>query len=397
MALANVTDIGPHKPLTPVGEALRINAARANRRLFSGDLAELRLEAIDDETPLLQFNWFRRAATFFPEFMLAERPEVSIEGNPRMTEAFERVSRGLFENLQYANVLMISEGESVMASHPSDPLRFVCYPTDSHYVVTDRQGRVTFDLLTDVRQRGNDQTIDIVGYSTSGRGSFWRHYEYNAGVPGNRITTFSLPPRAVGRQVVQLQNNASSTSVYDDIKQLIGLMARSASNVMRREKRNSNPHLAGPEGMLAKDENGNAYIDERGMFLRLQEGDPQPMYLYLDTPEQSAKWLYDTARDNMLNLAALPPALFDPEMQLGDISGRALERVLLAFRTRVSHYARVNEKAIEDLIRIWRDNFGVAGGEIFQYDESDVEVEWHYNEVFEDGQAADTGTDSGAV
>ena len=387
MALAKVTDLGPGKSLLPRSEALRINTARGNRRLYSGDLTELRLQAIDDETPVLQFNWFKRTATFFPEFMLAERPIVEIAGNPRMTEAFADISRGLFEALQIANVFMISEGQSVMATHPLDPLRFVMYPLDSHYIVVDRQGRVTYDILIDIRERGSERTIDLVAYSVTGRGSFWRQYQYNAGQIGERIETFQLPPR-VGRQVVSLQNNAEASSVYDDIKQLIALMARAASNVMRREKRNSNPHLFGPEGMLEIDENGNARIDAQGMLLRLQDGDPTPGYLYLDTPEQSARWLYETARDAVMTLAALPPALFDPEMRLGNISGRALERVLLAFRSRVSHYARGNEKALLDILRIWNFNRGVAGAEIFQYDDSQVSVDWRYSEVFEDVVAA---------
>ena len=384
MALEKVTDIAaPGKSLSPNSEAGRINAARANRRLFNGDFSELKIDRVDNETPALEINWFRRAATFFPEFMLAERPTITVTNNPRMEAAIADMGRDMFATLQQANVLMISEGECVIATHPMNPLQFVRYPTDSHYEVVDAMGRVTHDLLIDIRQRGTTRTVDIVCYAVEGRGSFWRQYEYNAGAVGGRIDTFTLPPRA-GRQVVSLRNNSETTSLYDDLKSLIGVMARTATGVARREKRNSNPHLAGPEGMLKDDGSGNKVIDSRGMFLPLEQGDPQPSYLYLDTPEQSARWLFKTSEQSMFNLAALPAFLFDPDMKLGNITGRGLERSLLPFRTRVSHYARTNEQALLALFRVWNNNRAVANAEVFQYDDRDVEVEWRYSEIFED-------------
>ena len=93
MALQSVSDIGPNKQLVPNSEAARVNAAIANRRLFDGDLSQLKIEALDNATPAMQFNWFRRVATFYPEFMLAERPAILVEGNPRMEAAIEDMSR----------------------------------------------------------------------------------------------------------------------------------------------------------------------------------------------------------------------------------------------------------------------------------------------------------------
>ena len=406
MTLTAHTQIGAQKPLYPDSEQSDNNYVKRNRRLYNGDFTELRLERIDLDTPTLQFNWFRRVTDFYPEFMLAERPNVEIEGNPGMTEAFLDMSRQFFNELTSANKEMIRSGQGILASHPMDPLSFTMFHRDEHFEVINNQGVITHDLLISIRGYGDKRTIDIITYGIDGRDNAWRQYAYNSGTVGDLIDTFDMAPR-IGRQVVTLDDNDERVSVYDDIKQPLAQMARTPTQVARITKRNSNPHLFGPETMLITDANGNVTLNPEGMFLPMQPDDPTPGYPFYDSRIEAASWLYQEAQQNMLNMAGLSIVLFDPDLNLGNLSGRAVERTLIPFTSKVSARARINEEAITDVLNIWNANRSVNGEEVFQYDESDVIVEWKYGEVFQDEQpteqpeesneGTDPSSDSGSV
>ena len=135
MAIRSFDDIGPKKNIVPDEELNRVNYIRRFRNLASRNFTELgfssatafqtaersfeQVEAITDNT--VRTNWFRRVASFYPEFMLADMPEVTIENNERMTEAVADFMRDFVQELQYANVDLLRYGEAVRTTqtHPT--------------------------------------------------------------------------------------------------------------------------------------------------------------------------------------------------------------------------------------------------------------------------------------
>ena len=414
MALRNVSDIGPNKNLTPNSEVARINYVVANRALYNGNFHELNLDPISSTIPAVSFNWFRKVAQFYPEFMFSQRPEISVEGNERVAEAFADAALQLWPNLQQANLDMIRYGQGLVASHPMDPLQFMTVERDQHYEVVNELGQVTADIIVEETDRATPSNTDVAldlerdlnvyVYWVSGE-SEWRRYRFGSGTVGPLIGTVEIPQRGEGRQVVPLASNPDLRSPYDDIKQPIAQIARIATATAKTLRRNSSPHLYGPDSMLARDTNGAAEISTEGMFLPVQQGDVPPGYLTWESKVEAQSWSHDVCMNAIFAITGLSPVLFDPGIQTGTLTGVALRRTMLPFVTKLDHYARVNERAIQKLIALWNANRGAAGQEVFAFLDRDIDVEWGYEEVFEEttdtaesnpqGAANSSGNDGG--
>lgn len=399
MALSNITDIGTNKTLTPNSELPRINYTVANRRLFTGNFVELQIPALDSATRALVFNWFRKAATFYPEFMFAQWPVITT-GNERADEEVRRLAITLLPEMQAANVDMLRYGQGVLATHPTDPTQFVAYERDMHYEVVNRQGEVWADILVDVTGEPTDENrlVNVVVYDYRENGeSTWRQFNYDSGNLGPQIASYEIPQRSTARQVILLAPNRGKTSIFDDIKDPITQVARIATATARVLKRNSNPHLYGPDTMLQQDENGKTTISENGMFLPMQQGDQIPGYLQWDSKVETAQWSHDVCMNTLFAMTGLSPVLFDPGIQTGTLTGVALRRTMLPFVSRLDNYARVNDRAVERALLTWNANRQVAGGEVYSLNAADINVEWTYESVFQDTEDTADGGDGVGV
>ena len=392
--LRDVNEIGPNKTLTPNSELPRINYTVANRRLFLGNFYELQIPAMDANTRALVYNWFRRVATFYPEFMFAQRPTITT-GNPSADEAVRMLECDLYPELQSANIDMLRFGLGVIASHPMYPEMFMAYERDMHYEVVNAMGEVTHDILVDVTGEVTDENrmINVVVYGVDGMAT-WRQFAYDAGNVGPLQNTFEIPQRAETRQVILLEPNRACTSIFEDIKDPTAQVGRIATNTARVLKRNANPHLYGPDTMLMKDEKGKVQINSDGMFLPVQQGDVPPGYLQWDSKTDAAKWQHDVCMNAIFAMSGLSPVLFDPGIQTGTLTGVALRRSMLPFVSRLDHYARINDRAIEKILMVWNMNRQVGGNEVFSLNPADIEVEWTYEQVFQD---ATDGSDGGDI
>ena len=378
MPLSSFGEIKANNRLTPKNEQERVNTIVKNRRLFDGNFGELSVENIDEGIVGITNNLFRRASTFFPEFMYARRPMITVRDNERLTSFFNDEVSTLLPELAEANIDMLSLGEGVVASHPLDPLSFVAFAPDLHFEVHNRRGENVGDVLI----RFRDEEIDVFKYVNSGE-SRWEVYENGVANLGPLRRTEKMPPRA-GRQVATIMGNSARRSIFNDMKPHVGEMSRSQTALAKTIRRNSNPHLVLPSGAITTNENGQIEIDSEGMVFPVQEGDVDPAYLQWDSNIEAISWQHKENREAALISAALAPVLFNPDIRLGNVTGRALERLAAPFSARLEHYARINETAIEELLVIYNNNRGANGLEVFAFTPADIEIEWGYRAIFED-------------
>ena len=251
MALQSINDIGQGKTLSPNSEAARLNSIAANRRLYNGDFAALKVPNIDEGIPGIKVNWFRRIARFYPQFIFAPAPVVTIAGNTRLTQLLADRNKRLWSAISAANRDRIRFGYGLVASHPEDPTALWCVDPSSHYEVVDQLGNITADLILRERHIADGQNgfLDVYVYEVAGPAER-RVHRFTAGIVGDRITTIPLPPRS-GRQVAILPEVGERLSMYDDLLGSVGEISRSLTSLATSVRRNSEaPSLFGPEGML---------------------------------------------------------------------------------------------------------------------------------------------------
>lgn len=389
MALTSFDTIGENKTVLPSTEQGRLNQIAADRALFNGDFTELHLEVDPQDIPPVKINWMKRASTFYPEFMLADRPEIVVEKNERLTELLGEIAGDWYVALQQANVNMLSLGEGVIVSDPVDPTRLLSWPPDWHYVVEDTRGIILGDILIRVRGDVMDNAeIDVIQYPVAGEPT-WRQYKYRPGYIESFVRTQEIPNRT-GRQVVTINLNAEGTGVIREMSSPVGGMSRMLTALSKTIERNSRPHLYGPDGAVTLDENGNAVINTEGMYLPMQQGDHAPGYLTWDNQGLATQWDYEVLENGALAMAGLTPMLFNPSTPSGEMSGTALKRLMMPFVARLNHLARLNETAIEELVVLWNANRGSVGEEVFSFDVRDIRVEWSYDDLFEDTNSTET-------
>ena len=129
MSLNSFTQLSDEGTLTPNVEAARINEVVANRRLLDGKWREIGVgnlnlpdaQGRDLEVPGVKPNWFKRASSFFPEFMLSDYPVVTVEGNTGMTEWLEEFARAMWAEMFHSLSDRLAYGGAALMAHPDDP------------------------------------------------------------------------------------------------------------------------------------------------------------------------------------------------------------------------------------------------------------------------------------
>lgn len=386
VGVSSMDALKPGSTIVPEEYLAVASYVQARRLLYEGDFSSLGVHGrVDGANSTINtstaVNWFRRAATIYPEFMMSHTPEILIEGASALQQYADQVSVALFDALKEANVGALAYGRGVIATHPLDTSRFQVFDRDQHYEVKDIFGRVTGDILVSVRGTLMDKKsyVDVFRYPVDdGENATWSVYKSEAGSVGALQTTMDLGPRP-GRQVVPLSWNPEATSIFDDMTGHVGMASKFLDVMGDNVEKNGRPHLYGPDGIVVFEEDGTPVIDMEGMFFPLQEGDTPPGYLQWDTNTVAVRWGYEREETNALTMAGLTQALFDPTLLTGLLSGSALVRVLIPFQIRVLHLARVNERAIAELLNMnWRVREDVPD---VQIDENDLEVEWHFDEI----------------
>ena len=355
----------------------------------------MQLQTIDENTPAIPINWFRRVAKFYPEFMLSDRPTIIVTTNPRFTDLIADLSRPLWRQLAYANTDMLAFGAGIIVSAPDDPMQFLRYPPDQHYEVRDNgSGALLGDIVYNLRGVVGDDNaqIDIVEYPIAGN-PVKRTHRFKAGIVSELVRTVKLPPRT-GRQVIVLDFDADRTSIFDDMKHSVGEISRALTAHATTIFRNARPHLFGPEGAVTINAEGAAELNIQGMYFPLSEGDVEPGYLQWDTKSDAVRLDIELQLDTALNMASLNKLLFDPQTT-GNLSGVALRRLLLPFVAKLNTLKEINDMAILDVLATFNQNIRDNGGELFAYNLRDVEITYHFEEVFSDEVVVDENAGDG--
>ena len=396
MALTSINEIGSAKPLPPEQESGRVADINRNRLLYRNDQRALGVTALnDDQLPATKVNWFKRIADFYPEFMLADKPDIVVRDNERFTEIVNMFERMIFAQLFDANIDMTRFGQGVITSHPNDPLVPVCFTPDNHFEVCNTLGEVTADVFTIIlgeapsnEKRHNNikfenRHLHKIVYDYIDGTSKKYIYGYKAGVVGELLNTINLPARA-GRQFAEVFSNRGRESLYPDIAPMIGEIGRTMTSMSTSIKRNLRPHLYGPDGSVIVDENGRATIDVKGMFFPLSEGDIPPGYIQWDSKLEAVEYNIATNLEFALNMVGLNTMLFTPGAATGALSGVALQRLFIPFVAKINHYKEANHRAVIDILRMLAANNAAMGSELFVFNDDDVEITWHFEDIFQD-------------
>ena len=371
MALNNLEELMLAPGLLPKSEAGRITRIKKNRKLLKGDFAEL---DADKAIP-----WPGRIVDFFGEFLFSESPEIQID-DPRMQGFLDEISDSLLAQFLSANSDMLAYGSGVLATHPKNPYQFAHFDPDLHFEIQNLAGDVQADILLRVRGESPAQKIDRYVYPISG-GPSWDIFDFSGGSFGPQLGSVGIPDR-VGRQVVILESGEGS--IFDNIKGSVGELSRMLENLGDAIAKNSRPHLIGPPDLLREDDDGKVEVDRRGSYLPVDENAMKPEYLVWDSPVEATQFSYAMNEKNLLAFAGLSQVLFDPSQLVGNISGRALKRLLLPFIAKLGFLSRVNSRAIKESIRIVNENLAYSGQPHFSYQNSDLNIIWKYDQIFED-------------
>ena len=398
MPLLSFNAIRAKSNLVPDSELARINYMRRNIALFGGDFTSLGItsyvpgrvhertftpENVEGDDYSVRESWFRRLSTFYPEFMLANRPTIAITNNDRLTTLITEVARQFLPELQRTNVDMLKLGYGVIATDPLNPLRFIRWPSVNHYEVHDRTGAVVGDIL--VRERNYDtenQLLDVILYPVNGPAR-WRIYRHRGDTIEDLVRSVTIPNR-VGRQCIIMEHNADQTSLFDDIQESVGEVARTLTRLSTSISKNLRPHLAVPAGSVAVDEQGKAVIDVKGMVFPIPPEEKYPAYIQWDNKLEAVQGNVDMNIDNILVMVGLSRILVSPDKVIGQVSGTALRRMFVPFVAKLDHYAQINNTAIEQLISLYNTNRANMGMETFAINASDIQITWAYNEIFMD-------------
>ena len=387
MAIVSFGSLVRGRSLSPVGEAERVNPIKEARRLYYGDVSPLGIKK-DDNT--FSPNWFKRVSSFYPEYMFSEKPEITVNGNERFTRFINDLSRPLLRQLFIGNKDIIRYGEGILCSHPFFTTTMVRYEPDLHFEVINPQlGIVEQDIIgnitsiSDPRNDRLDRVIQFIIYNIDGTGRM-STYKYDALNIGENIMNVELPERGIGRQVVSMSLSEDKKSWFQDMVPGLRELYNVLSSLSLTIDRNSRPHLYGPDGAVAvDDQTGKASINTQGMYFPLQPDDKPPGYLQWDSNIEAIKFQTTNAMDNMMNLVGLNRILFNPD-RIGEISGSALRRVALPFVSRVNILKEINTNALHEIINIININNQASGGELYSYSPSDIEVEWKFNDTMDE-------------
>ena len=377
--------------LQPASDSARIQRIKSNRRLLGGNFASLGVKMNQDTesgaTWSIPVNLFRQSRDFYADFLFGVQPEIDTD-NPRFRTVIDSIESNLLTAARSATKDMFAFGAGVIAVHPSDALKFVSWAPDLHFEVVDKKGVIVADVLLRLRDdvtSTDDSEIDVFIYQIDGKNT-WKVYGFTAGKIGSYRRNYPMP-QTTGRQIITMSMDTDKHAMLDDMKSGVGEISRILTNLSSTLQRNSNPHLAGPSGALAIDEQGRAELDPEGMYIPVEEGERNPEYVVWDPGINALKWAYKQSERNALSAVGLSDAIFDPAMFTGTLSGSALRRILLPFVSKLESMANVNDEVLIHMLELYNRNRASLDQEIF--DIGNINITWQHDQLFSDVDARD--------
>ena len=388
--LESISDIGQGKIFPPESDRSRVEAIRANRKLYNGDFSPLAID-VESDTVLRKINWFRRVCTFYSQFLYGNKPTVTLQGNARFDALYAASIQSILDCMFYANIDLLRYGTAVVAASPFDPVRLCVYEPDAWFIIRDMEENITADILAYTMNPhvfGNQRFAKII-YSYEGDRTSVNYevFKSNHDGVGELILSQSYPDR-VGRQVLPFFSGYAQpdqgTSMFDDMRPSVAEIVALLSRLSNTIKRNLRPHLYGPDNILSRDESGKASLDIKGMFLPLQDGDQIPGYLQWDAKIEAVEKDYNFHLDSVFFMTGLSRTLFEPGFGSGTISGSSLQRFLIPFIASLNTLRESNRLEIIELLILLNRNRASMGLEIVSLDPANIQVEWAYENLFQD-------------
>ena len=372
--------------MQPASDATRIRAIKSNRRLLDSNFASLGVKTIQDTESGASWsnsvNLFRQARDFYADFLFGVQPDIATD-NPRLQIVVDAIKSNLLTASRNGTKNVFAFGQGVIATHPMDALNFVSWSPDLHFDVVDKKGVIVADVLLRLRDditSTDDSEIDVFIYRIDGKNT-WKVYGYNAGRIGSYRRNCPIP-QTTGRQVIPMSLDTDNHALLDDMKSGVGEISRILTNLSLTLQRNSNPHMSGPSGALTINDDGQAELDESGMYIPVEEGERNPEYIVWDPGISALSWAYKQSERNALTAVGLSDAIFDPATFTGTLSGSALRRILLPFVSKLETIANVNDDALIAMLDLHNRNRATLGAEVFDFD--DIDITWHHDSLFND-------------
>ena len=190
-------------------------------------------------------------------------------------------------------------------------------------------------------------------------------------------------PDRQGPQVITMESGEGS--IFSDMKIHTKALSNTLAQLGEIVENNALPNVVAGEGTFEENDDGKIELAKKGQLITLAEGDVPPYFLSYEGPAQISEKVLEVNERLALSAASLSSLLFDPSQNVGNLSGRALKRLLLNTILKARFYSRINTRAIQSAAMILNQNLQNVGEEYFPaMRKRDVEVVWTYESIFED-------------
>ena len=413
--LITINDLQPGKPFPPQLDLVRQTEIERNRRLYDGHFDTLGVATTTQPTNKvfpIRHNWFRRIPEFYAEFCFSDTPTINV-GNTRggdFVQSFIEAlmasyKMALIDYLRYGTgVVYLDDNNNILPAEPNCWFRL--YDETKRFQIGDviacavNQQNATAANTGAINETSAYLDVWILPYN--GNATFTR-FSYSGGNIGAAVIAETGQIRNTSG-VFAIFNGYPSAgqgqSIYNDIRESVGEIARRITGLSTILTNNERPHLYGPSSSVQQDESGRSIISADGQFFPLQPEDKAPGYLTWDSDIEAVKTSIRWNEDQILNATGLSKMLFsdtgDEQSVFSNTSGETLKRIMLPFYAKINNIKNSMETSIKDLIVAKASNGGVNGGESFVIDRNDINIEWPFLNIFTDGQAPMRPGESGA-
>ena len=178
---------------------------------------------------------------------------------------------------------------------------------------------------------------------------------------------------------VTLDDTLYGYSLITDVITYIMEIQRRESAISRALDKQSNPHIALPENVVAYDENDNPVIDIEGMVIPLGAEDADPKYVTWEASFEAAEVELDRIMNRIWQLAYISPLLVNPTLRAslpGTLSGVALRRLSIPTTQKIKAFREALTPAIIDVLNAQAELLNLNGGELIQFDIDIEDVDW---------------------
>lgn len=395
MAVQSFTAFQSGNPYPPNNERQRIAEIAANRRLFNNETRDLtQLQRRDNTTDEfnLRLNLFRRAVDIYVNFLLSGgiRIEYADEaGNDLINPLLPHLLSVLYavntDSRRYGvGVVTLDQQSGLFTSYEPDQWTTV---TSNGILVGDvfadffePQVEVTKQQSSDINQY-NRVRFTINDYTDNKQRI--REHVVAGGTIGEQVGDI-VEIDIIGRQAAPLFHGYSrgqlGTSVFDDIRDIVGDMIRIKERLSFSISQNARPHLCLPSGVI-DESGGTVQVNPKGMMIPLNQGDPTPFYLQWDTNADASKFQIDEHWQTYFNLTAIPPILFN-DSQSAPTSGEALKRLMIPFISNLAKTRRDNIVLLQSLLIMLANRQIATGTPQLPAEEPDIDLP--YEDIFLD-------------